>query len=348
MEKIKTGICSFGLSGKVFHAPFINEHPGFELTAIVERHREESREKYGESILYRSVEEMLANPDIQFVIINTPVQTHFEYAKKALDAGKHILVEKPFTVESKEAAELAQLAEEKGLKLIVYQNRRYDGDFKSIRNIVSAGVLGDVKEMEIRFDRYRPVLSSKMHKEKAGPGGGTTYDLGPHLIDQALVLFGWPTALYADEAPMRPGSEVPDYFEIILFYPGKRVRLKATSFARQPVAEYIIHGTTGTYLQERTDQQEALLLNGATPTIESWCPPLPAPDGLLVTEANGNPLKKELSSTPGNYMDFFTDIHQYLIGEAENPVPPQAGVDTIRIIEAARKSSASGQKISLS
>ena len=187
---IKTGIASFGMSGKLFHAPFVESHPGFELTAIVERHKNESREKYSTSKLFRSFEEMIAQEELDLIIVNTPVQTHFEYAKAAMDAGKAVVVEKPFTVTADEASQLDDYAKTKNVFLSVYQNRRYDGDYCSIRKVVKEKMLGELKEVEMRFDRYRPGFSGKQHKEGSLPGAGTLHDLGAHLIDQALQLFG--------------------------------------------------------------------------------------------------------------------------------------------------------------
>ncbi|WP_131799229.1 Gfo/Idh/MocA family protein, partial [Chryseobacterium contaminans] len=165
MQLVKAGLCAFGMSGKVFHAPFLKEHPGFFISAIVERSKEESKEKYPEATICRSVEEMLQHADVELVIINTPVQTHYEYAKKALEAGKNIIVEKPFTVNVEEAEELVKLAEEKGLFLSVYQNRRFDRDFQQVKKVIHEGKLGNIKEAEIRFDRFRTAPSGKQHKE---------------------------------------------------------------------------------------------------------------------------------------------------------------------------------------
>ena len=186
---IKTGICSYGMSGKLFHGPFIEAHPGFELTAIVERSKNESRKKYPQSKLYRSVEELLADDSIQLIIVNTPVQTHYDYAKEAMLKGKNVIVEKPFTVTSQQAEELTAIAKEQQVLLVVYQNRRYDGDYHAVKEVLAKNLLGEIKEVEIRFDRYRPDLSGKLHKETRIPGAGTTYDLGVYLIDQSLQLF---------------------------------------------------------------------------------------------------------------------------------------------------------------
>lgn len=338
MKIIKTGICAFGMSGKVFHAPFIQSHPGFELTAIVERSRDESREKYPSSKLYRSVEEMIADESIELVIVNTPVQTHYDYAKKALLANKHVIVEKPFTIASQEAQELVDLAAKMKKMLIVYQNRRYDGDYRAVKDVLEKKLLGDIKEVEIRYDRYRPEITYKRHKETDLPGAGIAYDLGTHLVDQALQLFGWPKAVFADLIAMRANSPVDDYMEMLLYYPAFRVRLKATCFAKEPVHEYILHGSLGTFLQKRSDRQEAMLQNDAVPTLEPWCPAPTSPDNVLHVVSDGKEIRQEGTSTPGNYMEYFEDVHKALNGLAPNPVPGEDGVKCIRLVELAKQS----------
>lgn len=342
---IKTGICSYGMSGKLFHAPFVHNHPGFELSAIVERSKNESREKYPDSKLYRSVEELIADDSLQLIIVNTPVQTHFEYAAKAIRAGRHVIVEKPFTVTSKDAADLVRLANENKVQLFVYQNRRYDGDYKAIKEVLDSGLLRDIKEVEMRYDRYRTELSYKKHKESDLPGAGTTYDLGAHLVDQALQLFGTPGSLFADLMAMRNGSLVDDYFEIILYYPSFRVRLKASNFVKLPVPEYIINGSNGTFLQRRSDMQEAQLLQGITPSLDTWCPPPVEPDGILNVVADGKEVKEERTSKPGNYMHYFDDVYKAIREAAPNPVPGTDGVNIMRVLEAAKSSAAEGKRI---
>jgi predicted dehydrogenase len=342
---IKTGICSYGMSGKLFHAPFIQNHPGYELAAIVERHRNDSRERYPQSKLYRSVDELIADDSLQLIIVNTPTHLHFENVKAALSAGKNVVVEKPFTVSVSEAEELAALAQKRNLFLSIYQNRRYDGDYHAVRKIITENLLGELREAEIHYDRYRPHYGGKPHKEGNLPGAGIIYDLSPHLVDQALQLFGWPQALFADVWKMRDDVVPPDYFELLFYYPKLRVRLKATCVARETVPAYILHGMRGSFLQQRSDMQEQQLNEGVVPSVESWCPPPAQPDGLLHTEINGEVIYSHLTSMPGNYMGYYDDLHKALTGQAPNPVPPADGIKTIRIIEAALQSAAEGKVV---
>jgi len=344
---IKTGVCSYGMSGKLFHAPFIQNHPGFELTAIVERSKNESKEKYPDTKLYRSVEELIDDESLQLIIVNTPVQTHHDYAKKVIAAGKHVIVEKPFTVTSQQAEELVQLADKHNVMLFVFQNRRYDGDYRMVKEVLDKKLLGDIKEVEIRYDRYRPEISYKVHKETDLPGAGITYDLGAHLIDQSLQLFGQPQALFADMMAMRDNSPVDDYFELILHYPSFRVRLKGSCFVKEPVPEYILNGSKGTFLQKRSDLQETNLLKGVTPSLKGWCPAPDQPDGLLNAIIDGNEIREERTSSPGNYMLYFDDVYKAIHKTIPNPVPGTDGVKIIRIIEAAKKSAKEGKIINV-
>ncbi len=335
---IKTGICSYGMSGKLFHAPFLHAHPGYELTAIVERHNQDSRERYPDAKLLRSVEELCSAPDIQLVVVNTPTHLHYEQAKKVLQAGKHLVIEKPFAVTVKEAEELKTLAENQNLFLSVYQNRRYDGDYRAVKEVLQKDLLGEVREAEIRYDRYRPVFGGKPHKEGNLPGAGNLYDLSPHLVDQAIQLFGFPKALFADLIKMRDDVGVPDYFELLFYYDRLRVRLKATVIARESTYAYTLHGMKGSFLQQRSDMQEQQLQAGVKPSLESWCPAPPSPDGILHTEINGEVVRKETTSSPGNYMGYYDDVYKAMTGKGLNPVPAEDGIKNMKVIEAALES----------
>jgi scyllo-inositol 2-dehydrogenase (NADP+) len=344
---IKTGICSYGMSGKLFHAPFLEAHPGYELSAIVERNNNDSRERYPNTKLYRSVEELCADAALQLIVVNTPTHLHFEQAKLVLQSGKNMVIEKPFAVTVKEAEELTALAQKNNLFISVYQNRRYDGDYRAVKDIVDNGLLGEIREVEIRYDRYRPSYGGKPHKEGDVRGAGIIYDLSPHLVDQAIQLFGFPNALFADLIKMRDDVAVPDYFELLFFYDRLRVRLKATCIARESTYAYTLHGMKGSFLQQRSDMQENELLVGRKPSLESWCPAPAKPDGLLHTEINGEVVRKETTSSPGNYMGYYDDVYKALTGQSANPVPPADGIRNMRIIEAALESVKEGKVVKL-
>ena len=344
---VSTGICSYGMSGKLFHAPFIEAHPGYELSAIVERHNNDSKERYPHAKLYRSVEKLCADNDLQLIVVNTPTHLHFEHAKMVLQAGKNMVIEKPFAINVKDAEEITALAQKNKLFISVYQNRRYDGDFRAVKEVIQNELLGEIREVEIRYDRYRPNFGGKQHKEGNMPGAGNLFDLSPHLVDQAIQLFGFPHAIFADLIKMRDDVAVPDYFELLFYYDRLRIRLKASVIARESTYAYVLHGMKGTYLQQRSDMQEQQLLAGVKPSLENWCPAPASPDGLLHTEINGEVIRKETTSAPGNYMGYYDDVYKALTGDGANPVPATDGIMNTRIIDAALESMNEKKVVSL-
>jgi len=338
MQPIKTAILSFGMSGKLFHAPFIDVHPGFDFYAVWERSKNLAQEKYPNVKTYRTLEELLADGTIELVIVNTPNYTHYEYTKSALEAGKHVIVEKPFTVSVAQGEELIALAKKRNAKLSVYHNRRYDSDFKVVKKMVTEGWLGEIVEAEFHFDRYKEELSPKVHKETPGPGTGALYDLGSHLIDQALQLFGMPQAIFADVQVMRPISKVDDYFELLFYYPGKRVRLKSSYLVREPLPGYVLHGTKGSFIKPKTDVQEMALMEGKIPGTNDWGKEPEGEKGLLHTEKEGKVIKEYTPSFQGNYLEYFDGVYEAIRNNKALPVEAQDAVNVIRIIEVAFQS----------
>ncbi|CAL1520576.1 Gfo/Idh/MocA family oxidoreductase [Chitinophaga sp. MM2321] len=344
---IKTGICSFGMSGQIFHAPFLHVNPGFEFAAVVERSKNIAKQRYPNVKVYTSVEDMLADKELQLIVVNTPNYTHFDYVKAALEAGKNVIVEKPFTVTSEEGKTLAAFAEEKKLLLSVYHNRRYDSDYKIVRQVINDGLLGDILEAEIHYDRFKEELSYKKHKEGGLPGTGALYDLGSHLIDQALTLFGTPTSIWADIRIIRKDSVVDDYFELVFYYDKLRVRVKCNYLVREALPAYQLHGRIGSFIKTKSDIQEAQLQRGLFPNSPDWGAEAPHEWGLLHTEINGKIVKQYLPGTNGNYMDYYQGIYEALVNNAANPVPPQDAIKVIRVIEAAVESSKTGKVVAL-
>jgi len=351
MQLVKVGLCAFGMSGKVFHAPFLKQHPGFFLSAIVERSKEESKLQYPDAVIYHSVEEMLQNADIDLVVVNTPVQTHFEYTKMVLEAGKNVIVEKPFTVNVKEAEELVRIAESKNLFISVYQNRRFDRDYLQVQKIISEGKLGAIKEVEIRFDRFRTEPSVKEHKENPElNGSGAVHDLGSHLVDQATQLFGFPEKTFADIFSMKGQNYANDYFEILLYYKNDvRVRLKSSAFTKEDHFAYKIHGDKGSFLQERSDNQENELVAGAIPLYgKDWVKPLAESDGILnYSDENSESKRVTTLSEQGNYMNYYQQIYEHIVFGYALPSLGSEVVQNMKIIEAAIESSKKGKVIDL-
>jgi scyllo-inositol 2-dehydrogenase (NADP+) len=347
MQPINTAILSYGMSGQLFHAPFLHAQEEFNLYGVWERTKNLAQQKYPNVKTYRTVEELLADETIELVIVNTPNYSHYEYTKKALDAGKHVIVEKPFTVTVKEGEELSKLAQEKGLLLSVYHNRRYDSDYKAIKKMVEEGWLGEIVEAEFHFDRYKEDLSAKKHKEIPGAGTGALYDLGSHLIDQALQLFGMPGAVFGDIRIVRSVSQVDDYFEVLLYYPRLRVRLHSSYLVREPLPAYILHGAKGSFIKAKTDVQETALQNGQLPGGEDWGSEPEGEKGFLHTEKNGEVIKKYIASEKGNYGDYYKAIYKAIRENGPVPVTADEGLAVIRIITAAFKSSEEKRVINL-
>ena len=326
------------MSGRVFHAPFLELHEGFELTGSWERNKKLIQQDYPQVKSYSSLEELLAD-DIELVVVNTPVETHYEYAKKVLLAGKHALVEKSFTTTAAEAEELLAIAKEKGLKLTVYQNRRWDSDFKTVKQVVDQNLLGDIVEAEFHFDRYNPNLSPKTHKETVNAGAGVLKDLGSHIIDQALYLFGYPKAVHADIRATREHSLVDDWFDLSLYYPDKRVRLKAGFFVREAIPAYVVHGKKGSFLKQRGDIQEDMLKTGEKPNLDSWGTEPAEKEGLLHTEINEEEVRETIHTLQGNYYELFDGVYKAIKEDKPEPVTAEDGIKTMKIIDAAIASS---------
>ncbi|HET6252638.1 MAG TPA: Gfo/Idh/MocA family oxidoreductase [Puia sp.] len=338
MKPVNTAICSFGMSGRVFHAPFLHVSPQFQLCSVWEREKNLATQIYPGVRVCRTLEELLADEAVELVIVNTPNYTHFDYTRKALEAGKHVILEKPFTVTEAEGLELIAIAKKMGKKLTSFQSRRFDSDYRTVKRVVDSGVLGKIVEAEFHYDRYTPTLSPKVHKETPGPGRGLLYDLGSHLIDQALQLWGDPEAVFADLFIIRDDSKVDDYMEVLLFYPGMRVRIKSSYLVREPIPSYGVYGHLGTFLKSRTDVQERHLLAGEMPGGADWGVEPEAERGLLHTESDGKVIREYVPSERGNYMDFFTGVYEAIRHDAPLPVTAEEGVRIIRVIEKAYQS----------
>jgi len=337
---IGTALVSFGISSRTFHAPFLTTLPGFSLDAVLERNGTVAQETYPSIRTYRTMEDLLKDDRIELVVITSPNNTHHPYAKAALEAGKHVIVEKPFTIRSQEARELCRLAAEKGLVCSVYQNRRYVSDFKTIREILQKGLLGKLHTYTAHYDRYRPdPRTYGLWREYETPGAGVFYDLGPHLIDQALVLFGKPGAILADIRAQKSYVNVDDCFDLWLDYGFLRVSLHASMLVREMGPRYQLHGTLGSYLKSGEDPQEDQLKAGRLPVGEDWGKEDPASYGLLHTAVDGRVIREPYPSLPGDYRDYYRNIYCTIRENAPLSEQPEHGHDVIRLIELALESS---------
>jgi len=337
MSSIKTGLAGYGVAAKVMHAPFLKVSDQYNITSVLERHKNDSRELFPSAKIVRNFEELLLQ-DIELVIITTPNKTHFPFAEQALLKGKHVVLEKPFTITSKEALKLIEIAKSQKLILSVYQNRRYVADFITIKEILGKKLLGEVHEYEAHFHRYRPEPKAGAWREESGPGNGIFYDLGAHLIDQALYLFGLPKTITADIRLQRPHAKADDCFDIRLDYGFLRVILKASMLVREPGPRCMIHGTKGSFIKYGQDPQEELLKQGILPVSPDWGRENDEQYGLLHTEIDEQDTIMRYPSLQGNYGLFYINLYQTLVNDAVLKEKSEHGYNTIRLIELAFES----------
>ncbi|QCK14242.1 oxidoreductase [Mangrovivirga cuniculi] len=346
-NKIKVGISGFGRSGRVFHAPIINSCGETILSAIntsSEDTREFIKENYPHASVFNSYEDLL-NSDIDLVVLPSPNDTHFKLAQKALEAGKNVVIDKPMTVTSTQASELIEISKERKLLLSVYHNRRWDTDFLTLKKVISEKRLGTIHEAEITFNRFRDYLKDDW-REKAVPGAGILYDLGPHLIDQALNLFGMPTELYADIRKERPEAIIEDSFLIVLYYPRLKVILKAGMLASYAGPKILIQGSKGAYLKFGLDPQENLLKDGTKPQDlpDLWGKESYEKSPLII---NPDGSKQKIIAIPGDYRGYYSNIAHAINNKKDPEVTAFDGYNTIKIIETAFKSSNEKRNIEL-
>ena len=344
---IQVGLASYGMSGTVFHAPLLSCHPGFKLKKIVERHHNHSARRYPEAEVVRSFDALLQDEALELIVVNTPNALHLPMAKQALEAGKHVILEKPFTITSQDAATLIATAKAHNRVLSVFQNRRWDGDFLTVQQIVSEKMLGQIVDYEAHFDRFRNYIEPDTWKEEAGPGSGILYNLGSHMIDQALVLFGKPTAVTGEVGIQRPGGKVDDYYHLTLHYPQMRVTLKSSYLVREAGPRYILHGTEGTFLKSGIDPQEAALKAGMLPTTPDWGTEPKEKYGLLNTQLHSLHVQGAVETLPGNYTFYYQNIYEAIREGKPLAVKPEESMLGIQIIEAAMQSRSERRTITL-
>jgi scyllo-inositol 2-dehydrogenase (NADP+) len=343
-EAIGVGLIGYGLGGSVFHAPLIQAEPGLSLQAVVtSRAGQVGRELPGVRVV-GSADELLEDRAVELVVVATPNAVHHRLAAAALRAGRHVVVDKPFTLTTAEADELIELAAAADRRLSVFHNRRWDGDFLTVRRCLEAGLLGNVSSFTSRYDRFRPVPKGSW-KEEDVPGSGVLYDLGPHLIDQALQLFGLPGTVWADVGVQRPGVEAADYLHLVLGYGRLRVLLHAGMEVRDPGPRFEVHGDRGSFVTHGLDLQEQALRAGGHPGDPGWGSEPPERHGTLTTEVAGLELTGRLAGVPGDYGAFYAGMAAAIRGDAPVPVPAAEARDTILIIEHALASAREGRVV---
>ncbi|MDR1860217.1 MAG: Gfo/Idh/MocA family oxidoreductase [Bacteroidales bacterium] len=330
---IRTALASFGMSGAVFHAPLLKVHPGFKITKVLERTKSLAALSCPDAETVRAYNYILNARDVDLVIVNTPDRLHFPMAKQALEAGKHVVVEKPFTQTAAEADELIHIAASKGLILTVFQNRRWDGDFLTVRKIVETGMLGRLVEFEARFDRYRNYIQPNTWKEDGAINSGVLYNLGSHMIDQAVTLFGMPESVSARTDVFRDGGAATDFYDVRFRYPGLAVTLKCSYLVREPGPRYSLHGTLGSFHKYGIDPQEERLKRGENPDAPNWGQEAPEHWGKINTDINGLHICGTVETLPGNYLAFYDNVYDALVNNAPLSVEPRLCRNVISILE---------------
>jgi scyllo-inositol 2-dehydrogenase (NADP+) len=365
MKCVRVGLIGFGFAGRVFQSNAIEAVEGLELAAIVQRSGSEAAAAFPHAKIVPSVDALLADASIQLVVVATPNASHLPIARQCLLAGRHVVIDKPFALSSGEAAELIQLARERERLLSVYQNRRWDGDFLTVRKLLDGDQLGRLVQFESHYDRYRQAPRLHAWREDGSPGGGVLFDLGAHLVDQALVLFGVPQSVWASVRLEREGARSDDAFDIYLHYPaslaqlsassassslsssglvpsGLGVWLRATCLARAPGARFTLNGTLGTFRKFGIDPQEAHLLAGDLFSSKPWGLENPEHWGTLTTDEGGDPVSTRIPTEAGDYRSYYINVRDALHGNAALEVTPLQAWRTIRTLEMALESSRSG------
>ncbi|MBV9491117.1 MAG: oxidoreductase [Verrucomicrobia bacterium] len=341
-SSIPVALIGYGYAGKTFHAPLINAVPGLELILVASRDPKKVLANLPGTQVLADPAAVATHPDAELVVIASPNDTHAPLAELALQAGKHVVVDKPFTLSLDEARRLAGLAGARERLLSVFQNRRWDSDFLGLKAVIASGQLGEVLSFESRFDRYRPEVRMRW-REQAGPGSGLWYDLGPHLVDQALQLFGLPTAVTAHLVAQRPSAQTVDWAHAVLGYGRLQVVLHASMLVAGGVPRFAVHGTAGSWVKFGLDVQEDSLRAGRPPGGPGW-----GEDpvrGLYYEGANGK--TSELAAPPGDYRQYYAQIRDAILGTGSSPVAPAQAVAVMAVLETALRSAAEGRTLPL-
>lgn len=335
-KEINIALIGYGFVGKTFHAPLIQSVDGLKLAIVASGNEEKVKQDLPDVTVIASPEEAIQHPDVDVVVIASPNATHAPLAKLALNAGKHVVVDKPFTLDMQEARELIALAKEKQLLLSVFHNRRWDSDFLGIKQVIEQGLIGQVKHFESHFDRFRPEVRVRWREQNV-PGSGLWFDLGPHMIDQALQLFGLPQSVQGNIATLREGAEINDWAHVVLNYPQHKVILHCSMLVAGGVSRFTVHGDKGSVVKQRADQQEAQLLAGVIPGSDSWGHD---DDKMVMFDAAGQTQQHE---TPrGDQRQYYINVRDALTGAIDNPVSPLQALAVMAVLEAAVQSAESG------
>lgn len=348
-QPIRAGLVGYGFAGQTFHAPVLSAVPGLQLAAVASSQPDKVQADWPEAAVFPDVHALLAaQPAVELVVVATPNEAHFPVAKAALEAGRHVVVDKPFVLDARQARQLADLARARGKIVSVYQNRRFDSDFLTLKQVLAEGRVGRPVFFESHFDRYRPDVRVRWREQKV-PGAGLWVDLGSHLMDQAVQLFGKPDSIQLDSAALREGAVVEDYFHAVLRWdkgPHAPLRtvLHATTLAADPAPRYILHGTRGSYVKYGVDPQEDALRTGARPGGEGWG--VDADDGLLTLIGDtGQPEPSSVPTLAGDYTRYYAAIRDAIAGQGPAPVTPEEAVQLMELLDLGAQSANEGRAL---
>ncbi len=345
-DAVHVGLVGFGSAGRVFHAPLISTVPGLRLSAIAQRTGDTAARAYPDVAVVRSLDDLLDHADVALVVVATPTMSHADLARRCLEAGRDVIVDKPFAATSAEAASLMEVAERTGRLLSVFHNRRWDGDFLTVQRLLHSGVCGRPLLFEAHFDRYRPRRNPDVWRERPQPGSGILFDLGSHLADQALTLFGRPDAVTADVRRERDGAAIDDGFDVTLHYPRMRALLRASMLACDNGLRMVLRGTEGTYVKHGLDPQEACLARGETPAGRpDWGRETPDRWGTLTRATSDGLAREQVETEAGDYRRYYENVRDAMLGLAAPAVTAHQALDVIRLLELALESSRLGRTV---
>jgi len=335
---INVALCSYGMSGKVFHAPLITAETSLHLHTILQRSDSSALHDYPRVNLVKTFDDIINNPDIDLVVVNTPNEFHYEMTTAALQAGKHVVVEKPFVLDITEGKKLIALAQANNKILSVFQNKRLESDHLDVNNIIQSGQLGRIVEVEWHYDRYRANITHKRWKEDNLPGSGTWFDLGIHMVDSMLCLFGKPNAVYADMRSLRRVEGSTDYFNVCFHYDDMRVLLRSNTYVSEKGPTVSIHGDKGSFLKFGQDVQEMQLQKGMLPGMKSWAQPQEDNYAILNLQTDSTPIRSFVPGRVGCYETFYANIAAAIKGEASLVFLPEQSLLGVELLLAAELS----------
>lgn len=340
MREIGVGLIGYGLAGRAFHAPYVRATPGMALRAVVTRDPTKVYADLPDMRVVPDVSALLAEPGIDLVVVASPDALHAEHAIAALEAGRHVLIDKPFATSLADARRIAEAGETSGKLVTVFQNRRWDSDFRTLRRLITEGTLGEIVQFESHFDRWRPTPTGLWKEAREG---GAWLDLGPHLVDQAVLLFGRPAGVGLDLATLRDGAPSPDYFHAVLRYERHRVILHATKLAAEHSLRFAVHGTRASWIKHGNDPQEAATLAGRTPGGEDWG--IDPMEGALTIDDTGD--TSPIPNEPGDYRLFWQALADAIRGQGANPVPASEAIAVMEVLDAGLRSAAARAEVAV-